>query len=220
VGRKSKDKLRSSDPVQQRQWAAQLVPFFLEHGIKTVDMEAVCRHLGVSKATLYKYFSSREALLTMALEVKISSLQGFALALNNRDLPYTARYLEVVQFFYAEFSGISNHFLADLHDLYPELWGMVESFRQGVLGMLEVFYQEGSETGIIKQIHPALLIESDRIFFEMISNPNFLERHEITIQQAIRDYFELRCNGLFQESIGALKLNQMTNEMMDLLKAD
>ena len=77
MGRKSSTKQRQSSPEKEALWASQALSAFMENGIRAFNMDALAKELSVSKATLYKYFRSREEILTRGLAAFLEDLRGF-----------------------------------------------------------------------------------------------------------------------------------------------
>ncbi len=197
MGRKPIKKARVENPEVRKNWVAQLTPIFVKVGLKKFNMDEIAAALDVSKATLYKHFASREELLQYALEVKLEQIGTFQNDLFNDELPFLDRYLSAIHIFYHEISDISNEFLTDLKHLHPKLWKKIEFFRNYAANILKEFYKKGIEEKFFNDIEPAILVINDKLFFEAISDPDFLNENNLSLQQAFRSYFDLRINGLF-----------------------
>ena len=167
-------------------------------------MDAVAQQLNISKATLYKHFSSREEIIETALIVKLNDIGSFKVMLFDESQPYIDRYFNSIHLFFAEISGISTEFLLDLKNLYPDIWKRVEFFREYAASMLKAFYQRGIEGGVFNDIDPAILVLNDKMFFDAISDPEFLVQNGLGLQKAFRDYFTLRTHGLFKQPLPEL----------------
>lgn len=205
MGRKPVKKTRINDPEVKQQWARTLLPIYINQGLKRLSMDEVARHLEVSKATLYKHFSSREEIIETALAVKLTDIGSFKESLFDEDLPYLERYFKAIHIFFAEISGISTDFLSDLKTLYPDIWTKVEFFREYATSQLQLFYQQGIELGYFNNISPILLVASDKMFFDNISDPDFLKANNLNLQSAFRDYFTLRTGGLFKKTDSSIE---------------
>ena len=200
MGRRPVKKERIDDPQLKEQWVRVLLPIYINNGLRKFSMDDIAAHLGISKATLYKHFRSREEIIENALVVKLNDIGSFREKLFDEEQEYWDRYFNAIYIFFAEISGISTDFLLDLKTLYPEIWKRVEFFRSYAADMLRDFYQQGIELGLFNDISPALLVASDKMFFDLISDPDFLKTQQLTLQQAFKDYFTLRTKGLFQSS--------------------
>ena len=200
MGRKPVKKQRIDNPELKEQWVSILLPIYIKQGLRKISMDEVANHLNISKATLYKHFKSREEIIETALAAKLNSIGSFKESLFDDSLPYRDRYFTAIRIFFAEISGISTEFLSDLKSLYPEIWKRVEFFREYAASQLQVFYKQGIEAGFFNDISPNLLVANDKMFFDSISDPDFLKEHDLTLQSAFRDYFKLRTGGLFKKT--------------------
>jgi AcrR family transcriptional regulator len=221
MGRKFLAKERLEDEQRKREWAKALTPLFLERGLKQFPMDAVAAELGMSKATLYKYFRSREEILDLALELKLRDIRRYQESLNNRELPYLVRLVKALQISSAELSSISTLFLEDLKNTYPRVWKQVQLFIDEALAVLRAFYEEGIERGELAPLHPAVLVITDELFFGCMAEPDFLRQRGLSIQEALDSYFILKFGGMFSarwrahhdldHTLRALGLQQRTN---------
>lgn len=198
MGRKPVTKERREDPQQKEAWARILLPIYIKNGLQKFSMDEVAQQLNISKATLYKHFRSREEIIETALIVKLNDIGSFKEMLFDESQPYLDRYFNSIHLFFAEISGISTEFLFDLKKLYPEIWKRVEFFREYAATMLKAFYQKGIESAIFNDVDPAILVLNDKMFFDAISDPDFLIQNGLSLQKAFRDYFTLRTQGLFK----------------------
>jgi hypothetical protein len=201
LGRKPVKKERIDNPLQKEEWARVLLPIYIKIGLKKLSMDEVAKQLKISKATLYKHFRSREEIIEMALVVKLNDIGSFKEMLFDENEPYIDRYFNSIHLFFAEISGISTEFLLDLKNLYPQIWKRVEFFREYAATMLKAFYSKGIEGGVFNDIDPAILVLNDKMFFDAISDPEFLIQNGLSLQKAFRDYFTLRTQGLFKTNV-------------------
>jgi hypothetical protein len=201
LGRKPVKKERIDNPLQKEEWARVLLPIYIKIGLKKLSMDEVAKQLKISKATLYKHFRSREEIIEMALLVKLNDIGSFKEMLFDENQPYIDRYFNSIHLFFAEISGISTEFLLDLKNLYPQIWKRVEFFREYAATLLKAFYSKGVEGNVFNDIDPAILVMNDKMFFDAISDPEFLINNGLSLQKAFRDYFTLRTQGLFKQNV-------------------
>ena len=198
MGRRSKQKERIDDPARKLEWIKFLTPQLEQHGLANLTMDDVAAMLKISKATLYKYFESRDEILDLALDLKLSYIREFENKLHNYDLPYLERYFQATQVLMMNLAGVSNAFLSDLKTGFPEVWKKIDDFIDYATNVLQDYYQEGIEDGYLKTIEPSILVLSDKLFFTALSDPDFLVEHNISIQKAFTDYFRLKLEGVIK----------------------
>jgi len=201
MGRKFLDKSRSEDQALKLRWAAELIPLFMERGLKNFRMDDVAAELGVSKATLYKHFRSREEILDMALLLKLADIRRYQAKLTDPNLPYLERFLEALHIASSELTSISTHFLADLSAMHPRVFERVRHFINESLKVLGAFYEEGIQRGELIPVPVAVLVLTDELYFTKLADPEFLQSRGLTVQQALDAYFLLKFGGMFRRPL-------------------
>lgn len=220
MGRKPVKKERIDAPLIKEEWVRVLLPVYTRQGLKRFSMNDVAALLNVSKATLYKHFSSREEIIEKSLEIKLQDMASFKEALFSDHMLYIDRYFAAIHLFYNELAGISNEFLSDLKHLYPDIWAKVDFFREYALSQLVAFYKEGLDNHFFNDIDPTILVMNDKWFFDSLSDPDFLLANNLTLQKAFRDYFTLRCYGLFKSGIVKEQLDLRIDEFIQQLQVN
>lgn len=198
MGRKSLPGERTVNPARKRELAEGAWPFFMQNGLKDATMDNVAHFLGKSKATIYKYFPSREDLVKEGLFSRLEGVQKFIPTLQNENADYIDRYFRAMEQFLAEVGDITNLFLTDLKTVMPELWQQVETFRQMAQMVMHQFYVEGIRKGKLKPLHPAILAQMDQFLFDALTDGDFLAQHNLTMHQAFTQYFEMKFFGIAQ----------------------
>ncbi len=200
MGRKASPKNRNTNLAKKKALAEQAVPFFQSHGLRAITMDEVAQYIGKSKATIYKYFSTKEEIISLVISNRLAIIKQFELILHNTDLPYLDRYTNSVQHLYAHIGDISNLFLADLKALYPHLWQSINAFIDYVGELLRAYYTEGIHQKVFKPIHPSILVLSDSLFLNALSDPDFLIPNNLSLQQAYDQYFTLKFTGIIYDA--------------------
>lgn len=218
MGRKPVNKARINNKEQKEAWVRKLLPIYIKNGLKRFTMDDIAGRLEISKTTLYKHFRSREEILQLALEVKLGDIGSFKEDLFNEKRPFMDRYFNAMQTFFREISGISTEFLAELKYTYPEIWKKVDFFREYAGNLLKIFYHHGIEQGYFHKINPTILVMNDKLFFQTISDPDFLKENKLSMQDAFHDYFKLRCYGLFVQGPKEIELEKRISYFVEELK--
>jgi AcrR family transcriptional regulator len=198
MGRNPVEKKRIKDPKKRKNWINELSPIFFDQGIKKVNADRVAELLNKSKATVYKHFDSHQEIVLLVLQKKLLMLQDFQPILANQSKSYPDRYVEAVDFISTHLGEVSNIFLSDLKAIYPDLWDLIQAFKTFALGSLKVFYQEGVKEGVFENLNLDLLVLSDELFFEVLTDADYLSEKGLTLQAAFSDYFKMRFHGILK----------------------
>lgn len=198
MGRKSINKTRNSSPVKREELMQRLIPFLQEKGLQGVTMDNMAQAMNISKATVYKYFHSREEILAAAIALKLNEIKDFEKHLNNQQTEYLDRYKNSVQYLSEHISDITNIFLADLKTYFPHLWQLIDAFKEYCMQALKAYYNEGIRKGYFNKINPEIMVMSDQFFLDKLTDPDFLVTHQLTIKKAFDEYFRMKFYGIMK----------------------
>ena len=162
-------------------------------------MDDIAAKLGISKATLYKYFASREDILDEVVRMRIAEIEVFEEHLADDKITFTERYFEVIKNASFMLAEMSNQFLLDAKHLYPDLWDKMRTFQDRALFVVEEFYKKGIEAGIMNDINPRLLALTDKMFIRYVSDEKFLDEYDISLKEAFDNFFLMKSHGIFRK---------------------
>lgn len=199
MGRNAVIKQRNSNVKKRELYILKLSETFKKHGLKKYSMDNIATELNVSKATLYHYFSSKDEMVEICLLRVLGQLGEFEQISKNNSMDFESRFYKMLELFSTAFADISNLFLADLQDEYPVLWQQVQTFIEYVTQVLTDFYNNGKKAGIFTDIDTAILVVSDKMFFNAISDVEFLKKNNITLRRAFDEYFRMKCFGFIRQ---------------------
>jgi len=200
MGRQSLAKKRLKDPKKRANWIDILAPKFLEDGIRAVSIDEVLNILGKSKATVYKHFESHHEIVSLVIARKLENLQHFAPILQDDSKPYKERYVLAVAYISKHLGDVSNVFLSDLKEIYPDLWELINGFKMMALTELRTFYVNGVLDKVFEDLNPDLMVLSDELFFDALTNPEYLTSKGLNLQAAFESYFRMRFYGILKQN--------------------
>ena len=199
MGRQSVIKERIKDPEKRNAWIELLSVQFLERGIKDVSIDEVVKLIGKSKATIYKHFESHHEIVAMVIAKKLEELQYFVPILRDQNKSYKERYVLAVAYISKRLGDVSNLFLSDLKEIYPDLWELINGFKVMALTELRSFYVNGVVDKVFEDLNPDLMVLSDELFFDALTNPEYLTSKGLDLQGALESYFRMRFYGILKQ---------------------
>jgi AcrR family transcriptional regulator len=87
---------------------ARAAELFARHGYHATSMNQVAEACGLSKATLYHYYSDKEALLVQIADIHVSRLQALVAQVQALDLKPQAQFRELVRRIVEEYAGAQH----------------------------------------------------------------------------------------------------------------
>lgn len=181
---------RMEEAIRSRivQAAAEL---FQAKGYRSVTLSELAATLGMSKKTLYLYFSGKEQIAEAVLNKTMEAIAGkVALATNREGHPlhiFKETFLAIKQ----EVMKLSPHFLEEVQKYAPGLYGKMEAFRGRQLTFIEGLFQKARERGLIGDVNPRLLAVLMLENIQRFARPDFAAKHGFSIPEIADALFML-----------------------------
>ena len=125
---------------------------FLRLGFKSITMDDIASEIGISKKTIYKYFSNKDILIENTIELAFSEVQEIIIKIENLNLNAIEENFEIKRMFREMFKSAESSPIYQLKKHYPEIYDKVLSmqvsvcedcFRQNITkGIREGLYRE------------------------------------------------------------------------------
>lgn len=196
MGRKSIKRARKKKSAKTEAWANALLPKLKNLSLQSLTMNDIAALIGKSKSTVYEYFTTKEEILAYAVSLHLQQLSAYRSILQSDSEDLIACFEAFILFLGSGISKISHKFLNDLRLDFPEIWKDISAFIATLLSDIRLFYERGIKQGQFKNISPDLMTKMDELFvFQIISDNDFFERTQMTLEQVAQDYLRLKLDG-------------------------
>lgn len=211
----NQDNAKSPQDEMRSKLLIKLIPTVQKKGFQSLRMDEIAKYMDVSKATMYKYFASKE-------EIIEGVVNSFVQYINE----LTVQSLDTVQSFDTKFrqlfeqaillaAYISDTFLDELKVMYPDLYNSLKEAMKRREDQISSFYQEGKEKGIFNDVNERLIFLQEDVLVRAMLDMKFLMLHHMTLHQVLLDFYTLIKLQLFK----AEKL-EVTNDSDVIQKID
>lgn len=125
---------------------------FLSRGFVGVTSEEIASRLGISKATLYKAFPGKEAILRAVVRGHMADIQaGVERLIADRSLGFIEKMVGLLSFISARLSRFGPVLVRDLRRSAPGLWREIEDFRRDkILKDFRAILEDGRREGCFR----------------------------------------------------------------------
>jgi AcrR family transcriptional regulator len=143
---------------------------FLSRGFVRVTADDIASELGISKATLYKVFSSKEEMLGAAVrEVMDEMAARVELLIGDDSLGFVEKMVALFTFLGTRLSQFGPLFIRDIQKSAPRIWKEIDEFRRDKIfrnfkvileaGRREGFFREDVDLDLLLQMFISLIQE-------------------------------------------------------------
>ncbi|MBB5394415.1 TetR/AcrR family transcriptional regulator [Mucilaginibacter sp. AK015] len=124
---------------------------FLQAGIKSVTMDDIARHLGMSKKTIYHFFNDKNDLVMALVKKKLVDDECQINSIIESSANVIEEMINMMKCSEDIFSRINPIVIHDLQKYHPEAWALFQNFKAEVLvKTLEDLLTKGIQQGFIR----------------------------------------------------------------------
>lgn len=176
-----------------------LISSVMKDGFQHLRMDDIAKSMVVSRATMYKYFSSKEEVIEGVVSIFIDYLEKMEERTKEDDEKWFGVWFQKLFEQSVNLVGkITDVFLKDLQAVYPDLYDNLKSTLNKREKMTLEFYQDGKEKGIFNMINEKFILLQDDILLREIIDIKYLLYNQMSIEQVLYDYYQFKKIQLFK----------------------
>jgi AcrR family transcriptional regulator len=167
---------------------------FLTAGIKSVTMDDIAKHLGMSKKTIYQFFKDKNELVVALVKKKLQEDEDQMCALIKKSDNVIEEMINMMKCSEEIFSRINPIVIHDLQKYHPEAWEQFQAFKAKVIvHTLEELLTKGIKQGYIRPDIDVKIMARMRVMqVEMGFNTNIFPLAEFSpwkVQYQLLEHF-------------------------------
>jgi AcrR family transcriptional regulator len=173
------------------------------YGLRGFTMDDVSSELGMSKKTVYKYFESKNQLISELVDRIVELEQSTFL----KEIEKRSHWLEKLEVMLTVYTpdDVPYKLIDELYRYFPSEKEKIEKlmgFRQNIILPL---IEQGQKNGeIASDLDPAIIFLFLRKLFMTPTDQNLLEANDITVKQLLAQMKKLFFHGILKSSGGKL----------------
>jgi TetR/AcrR family transcriptional regulator, cholesterol catabolism regulator len=168
------------------------------YGIKSVTMDDVASQLGISKKTIYEFFSDKEDLIKQLLLFEHDNRCGFLNAIEGKHFNAIEELFEVYKIINAMLREFNPSMEYDIRKYYPSLFIEIREIRRK--RMYESVYNNlnaGKKEGLYRKELNSKIIAKLHVFrTENLFDNNMFTQEELTSLEMFHEIFVYHLHGI------------------------
>jgi len=189
-------------------------------GFQHLRMDDIAKLMDVSRATMYKHFSSKEDVMDGIVHMIADYIERLEARSDNEEETVFGEWFQ--QLFEQSVSLVeymTDLFMKDLQAAYPDLYSMLKGVLQQRDQQSLRFYQLGKEKGIFNPINETFILLQDDLLLREIMSVKYLLYHHTTIKAVLHDYYHFKKMQLFkahkQSLVDDTKIEPVIDRLVD-----
>jgi len=177
-------------------------------GVRAFTVDALSKRLAMSKKTIYKFFPTKENLITAIMHFALNQINRVFETVMKEEPNPAVQYIKIMEHICKFVGRTPVHKLVELKSLYPQIWNHVESFRlshqQDFYTILKSAQEQGLARGDIDMKTASI------VYVNIVNStfqPEFFLKNDLPISKTIRGFVKVVARGIFNEK-GRGAINQ------------
>jgi AcrR family transcriptional regulator len=162
---------------------------FSRYGLKSVTMDDISRHVGMSKKTIYQHFEDKNKIIYAVMQNEMTKQQNCFIEFGTTAKDPVHEMVMMMQYLEKTFRRFNPNLFYDMQKHYPDVWHMFREFKiscalESIMSNLE----RGKELGLYrKTVNSKILgiMRLEEVEFAMdpsIFPPEKFTIHEVQVQ--------------------------------------
>ena len=167
---------------------------FFKAGIKSITMDDIAKHLGMSKKTIYQFFKDKNELVIALVRKKFSENEEQMEEIVRKSANVIEGMIDMMKCSEEIFAKINPMVIHDMQKYHPEAWKQIQHLKSGVIVQtLEELLNKGIEQGYIRaDIDVKIIARMRMLQVEMGFNTDIYPQSEFNVwkvQQQFHEHF-------------------------------
>jgi AcrR family transcriptional regulator len=186
---------------KKKELMERILELFFREGLSSQTMEGIADNIGISKRTLYKFFSGKDFLIDTVIQYKLERIEAEILALQSSGKAYPERLVGFFTSVERAVKPMAKHLISDIMKNAPWIWTKIDEFRHSrILNHLESLLAEGRSLGFLRADVDLGLVSPVYIaIIEQIGRPEFIVRQALPPQALIETLIKVLLGGILSE---------------------
>jgi AcrR family transcriptional regulator len=171
---------------------------FMRYGVKSVSMDDVAREMGISKKTLYQYFSTKEELIIETLQYNQKCELTTIGAIRAKASNALEEMVEIARMIIRQLQQMSPSLIFDLKKYHPEAWKVMEAMeRTHIYGILRENLENGIKQGLYRsEFNPDILARIYLTSINVVIDDQLFPPETYPTDQVFREYIHHYLRGI------------------------
>jgi AcrR family transcriptional regulator len=186
---------------------------FFRDGFYKTTMDEVASELKMSKKTIYKFFPSKDDLITAIARHFMEGLKSKIVPALNSDKNAIEKLAELNHILAKVSSKISTKRMDEIRQHLPKLWSEIDSFRTKMMFLnITKVIDQGKAEGLFIDYPTPIIMNTLVSSVRAIVNPEFILNNNFSISEAALNVFKVVIGGIVTEK-GRKIFNKTINKM-------
>lgn len=168
-------------------------------GFSRVTVDDLVEQTGISKRTIYRYFSGKDEIVESVVNDFLKDLSHKIEAALDPAAGPVEQISNVIRVITGHTKLVEPMYLYDLNKYYPHLWERIEQFRaERIQKVFDRFFDSGGRD-FFRETHPKILTTALLASIRAVVNPRFIIENQLNMEDTIESLFDVFLYGIVKK---------------------
>lgn len=200
-----------TDKEEREKILSCVIATFLREGFYKTTMDEIAAKLHMSKKTIYKHFSSKEALVKEVMKTHMHTTMLTIKSHVNQEGNAVEKLFDIFTIVGQNILKVNEKMIMDLQYYSPEVWKEVDDFRaKQIASNFSRIFEQGKAEGYFLDIKTEIILSIFIASVRATVNPEYAISTKIGLNEAFTAIIEILMNGILNDK-GKKIFNKLKN---------
>lgn len=186
---------------------------FFKYGLRSVTMDDIAKHLGMSKKTIYQCYKDKDEMVHTLMQNHIKEDECVFRGNNEKSVNVVEEVFNMMKNMTEIFSKVNPLLFYELQKYHPKSWALIKDFKENfVQTMVEASIEKGKKDGYVREDVNAKIMARLRMEeVDMSFNPQVFSPDKFSVLQV-----QLALTEHFLYGICTLKGHKLINKYKEV----
>ena len=190
-----------SKDVVKENIISEAIHLFMKNGLRSVTMDDIAKHLGISKKTIYQHFKDKEEIIIQSTSVVFDIENRMMREIENEADNAAEELYNLTLCLRERIKNTSTTALYDMKKYYQKAWNKYKNFKHDVIyNSVIKNLNRGMEEGLFRSdINPEVLAQLRIGEIELSFDKDFFQKDKFSLVEIHEQLFEHFTYGILSE---------------------
>lgn len=172
----------------------------MEQGFSKVLLDQVASELSISKKTIYKFFTSKEEIISACIDDVFTTIDAEVLPImTDQSIGIIEKITRLPEIVAKHLMFFTRQQVVEIQRTFPHLWSKVLEQRKLRIERYEALFRAAKERGFIIDVDPKLLVHFFLVTIEAFTKESFMDEHNISYAESLQMVSKILLEGILSK---------------------
>jgi len=172
----------------------------MEQGFSKVLLDQVASELSISKKTIYKFFTSKEEIISACIDDVFTTIDAEVLPIiSDYSIGIIEKITRLPEIVAKHLTFFTRGQVVEIQRTFPHLWSKVLEQRKIRIERYEELFRAGKDRGLLIDVDPKLIVHFFLVTMEAFTQESFMDEHNLSYSESLQMVSKILLEGILSK---------------------